>query len=85
MVAQAAVTPAAGDETAAKVSVAARDLQEYLRKISGATLPIVGDDQKPAGALILVGGSKLTAERKLKIPEGLTPGASGRRLRHRLS
>lgn len=73
VVAKSAVAPVAGDASAAKVSIAARDLQEYVRKMSGATLPIVGDDQKLSGALLLVGKSTLTAQRNLKIPDGLTP------------
>jgi len=72
VIAKSAVTPAADDAVAAKVSVAARDLQEYIRKMSGAVLPVVGDDQNPQGALILVGKSGLTAARKLAIPDGLT-------------
>ena len=73
VVAKSALAPEEKDAAAVKVSVAARDLQEYIRKISGATLPLVGDDQKPTGALILVGKSTLTEQRKLKIPDGLTP------------
>src|SRR6516225_3156655 len=40
-----------------KVAAAARDLQLYLQKISGAKLPIVSDDKDPGGAVILVGKS----------------------------
>ena len=36
----------------AKIAAAAHDLQEYVRKISGAELPIVGADANPTGALI---------------------------------
>jgi len=56
-----------------KVAAAARDLQAYLEKITGAQLPITGDEQAPAGTLILVGRSKLTAKYDAKIPAGLTP------------
>jgi len=56
----------------AKVAAAAHDLQVYLEKISGAKLPIVGDDATPAGALILVGRGKLTAKYDITIPSGLT-------------
>lgn len=53
---------------------AAAELQRYVRQISGANLPIVGDEQPPAGPLILVGPSRLTRQQpELKIPEGLTP------------
>jgi len=56
-----------------KVAVAARELQLYLEKISGARLPIVGDNGPlPAGKRILVGRSKLTAPYAEKIPSGLT-------------
>jgi hypothetical protein len=73
VVAKAALAPAKDDAAAQKVAVAAHDLQEYLQKISGAKLPIVGDDESPKGALLLVGRSKRTADAKLRIPEGLTP------------
>ena len=56
-----------------KVKVAADDLQLYLRKLSGATLPIVTDDQEVTGSLVLVGRSKLTDGMKLSLPSGLTP------------
>ena len=56
----------------AKVAAAAHDLQVYLEKMTGATLPIAGDDQPPAGMLILVGRSKLTAPYEKTIPSGLT-------------
>jgi len=56
-----------------KAKVAADDLQLYLRKVSGATLPIVTDDQDVTGPLVLVGRSKLTDGMKLSLPSGLTP------------
>jgi hypothetical protein len=56
-----------------KAAWAVRDLQVYLEKISGAKLPIVGDDAPAqAGARILVGRSKLTVKYEAKIPSGLT-------------
>lgn len=42
--------------------VPARDLRTYIRKISGARLPIVEEEHSPAGNLILVGHSRLTRE-----------------------
>src|SRR5437868_12106293 len=61
--------------TAAKPSenahAAALELQTYLKKISGAELPIQTDEAAPAGRLILVGPSRLTDG--VTIPEGLTP------------
>jgi hypothetical protein len=56
-----------------KVAAAARDLQLYLQKISGAKLPIVSDEKDPGGVVILVGKSALTQAFNAKIPAGLTP------------
>jgi hypothetical protein len=58
---------------ASKVAAAARDLQHHVARITGARLPIVGDDRDPGGVLILVGKSKLTRPWDAKIPAGLTP------------
>jgi hypothetical protein len=57
----------------AKTAAAARDLQVYVEKITGAKLPIVGDDRAPAGDAVLVGRSALTKALDAKIPSGLTP------------
>ena len=58
---------------AEKVAWAARDLQHYLEKISGAKLPIIADDQPiPPGPRILVGRSQLTGPYDATIPSGLT-------------
>ena len=40
----------------------AKELQEYLRRITGATLPITDDGRPPQGDLVLVGASRLTRE-----------------------
>lgn len=56
-----------------KIAAAAWDLQDYLAKITGAKLPIVGDDKEPAGPVVLVGKSALTASWNDRIPTGLTP------------
>jgi hypothetical protein len=56
-----------------KIAAAARDLQAYLRKMSGARLPIAGDEKDPGGTLILVGKSALTRPFDAKVPSGLTP------------
>jgi hypothetical protein len=55
-------------------AAAARELQDYLRKISdGAELAIVGDDQRVNGPRVLVGRSKAThAITGLDIPTGQT-------------
>ena len=58
---------------ATKIAGAARDLQVYVEKITGAKLPIVGDDALPAGTVIFVGHSALTKPFDAKIPSGLTP------------
>ena len=63
--------------TAAKPSenarIAAADLQKYLEQITGAKLPIATDENPPAGALILVGRSRLTDRIPgLEIPTGKT-------------
>lgn len=57
-----------------KIAAAACDLQTYIEKMSGAALPIIGDDQPvPKGNLILVGHSALTKALDTRIPSGLTP------------
>ncbi|MEK7858934.1 MAG: DUF4838 domain-containing protein [Elusimicrobiota bacterium] len=56
-----------------KIAAAARDLQAYIEKISGARLPIVSDETRPRGAVILVGRSALTRPLDGRIPSGLTP------------
>ena len=56
--------------------IAAKELQTYVEKISGAKLSIYSDaDPKaPEGRRVLVGRSRLTdAIPGLKIPEGITP------------
>jgi hypothetical protein len=73
VVAQAALEPAKDDAASQKISAAARDLQEYLHKISGATVALTGDGSTPVGTLILVGKSRLTDAMKIDIPSGLTP------------
>jgi hypothetical protein len=57
---------------ATKIAGAARDLQVYVEKITGAKLPIAGDDALPAGTVIFVGKSALTKPFDAKIPSGLT-------------
>ena len=52
---------------------AAHELQRYIEKISGATLPIVDDSNRPSGGLVLVGRSRLTEDiPDLRIPSGRT-------------
>ncbi len=73
-------TPACSIVIAEKPSegakIAARELQTYVEKISGAKLPVYSDaDQKAhEGRKILVGRSRLTdGIPGVKIPEGITP------------
>ena len=64
------VTAATPSENA---RAAALELQRYVRKMSGAELPIATDATPPSGPLILVGASRLTEPmRGLAIPSGLT-------------
>jgi len=60
----------------AKVAAAAADLREYVAKLSGAKLEIVGDENPPSGPLILVGRSRQTEKLKLTIPSGVTAQAN---------
>lgn len=55
---------------------AANELQQYVRKISGAELPIYLDSQKIMhhGPLVLVGRSQYTDALGVTIPDGVTPG-----------
>ncbi len=73
VIAQAAIAPAKDNPVAQKVAAAAHDLQEYIRKMSGATLPIVDDKSAASGNLILVGRSIASDRLKIVIPSGLTP------------
>jgi Domain of unknown function (DUF4838) len=61
------------EEPAAKVRAAAEDLRGYVEKISGAKVRIAGDDEAVAGAVVLVGRSKLTDAMGVEIAEGLSP------------
>jgi hypothetical protein len=71
--------PALGDDTANpttpadKAAMAARDLQVYVEKLSGAELTIIGDDEPaPDGAAILVGRSASATAYDADIPTGVT-------------
>lgn len=57
-----------------KVAWAAKDLRDYLEKISRVRLPVVADSAPiPSEVQILVGRSARTARFEEKIPRGLTP------------
>jgi hypothetical protein len=56
-----------------KIATAAHELQLYVQKITGAVLPIVGDDKPVLGSVILVGRSALTKAFDGRIPAGMTP------------
>jgi hypothetical protein len=62
------------DPVKQKIHTAAEELQTYVQKISGAKLPIVDDDQRPAGKLVLVGRSRLSDAMGVDVPGGLSPG-----------
>jgi hypothetical protein len=67
------VLDAAHVEALANEHAAALELQRYVRKMSGAELPIATDAQTPTGPLILVGASRFTEQMPgLPIPSGLT-------------
>ena len=51
---------------------AAEELQRFVKKISGAELPIAADNAEVKGPKILIGQSKLTDALSLKIPSGFT-------------
>ena len=72
IVAKPAVNPPANDSAAQKFA-AARDLQAYVRKMSGAELPIVGDDAKPPAPWVIVGRCAAADALGANVPSGLTP------------
>lgn len=47
---------------------AAEELQKFIEEISGARLPIVSDEGRPGGRLLLVGNSRITDRLKLSTP-----------------
>ncbi len=55
-----------------KVKTAAADLQQYLKKMSGAEIPLRTDADQLTGPLVLVGASKLTQPLPVSIPSGVT-------------
>ncbi len=60
-------------EPSENARLAAAELAKYVEAMSGAKLPIATDDAPPAGPLVLVGPSRLTAEIPgLEIPSGRT-------------
>lgn len=54
------------------VKLAVNDLQTYIRKMSGANLPIVNESAVPSGNVIFVGKSKPASSMGISIPSGLT-------------
>ncbi|MDO8472861.1 MAG: DUF4838 domain-containing protein, partial [Dehalococcoidia bacterium] len=56
-----------------KIMTAADELQAYVKKMSGAVLPIATDADPPQGPLALVGRSKLADAMGVHIPSGVTP------------
>ncbi|HET6249266.1 MAG TPA: DUF4838 domain-containing protein [Tepidisphaeraceae bacterium] len=70
---KAALQPAKNDAAAQKVAAAAHDFQDYVRKISGAQLPIVDESAHPEGIWVLIGKSPAADALHADIPAGLTP------------
>lgn len=56
----------------ARARTAAAELQAYLARMSGATLPLGTDAEAPPGPLVLIGASALTDALGVRIPAGLT-------------
>src|SRR5438876_1096640 len=68
---QPGATIVLAEKPAENASLAALELQRYVRKMSGAELPMATDSQPPSGPLILVGASRLTDKQAgLQIPSG---------------
>jgi len=67
---QPVATIVTAGEPSTNARVAAAELQQYVRKITGAELPIRTDADGPTGRLILVGPSRFTQE--AAIPAGMT-------------
>jgi len=57
-------------EPSDKVLTAARDLQNYIYEMSGATLPIRTDDGTWSGTLLLVGPSRYVEQLGIQVPSG---------------
>jgi hypothetical protein len=68
------VAKEAAEPVQRKIRTAAEELQTYVEKISGVKLPIVDDDQGPAGKLILVGRSRLGDAMGVDVPGVATKG-----------
>ena len=64
-------------EAPEKNRFAAEELQHFIKTMSGATLPILKDDQPELNAeknpLILIGKSRLTDKLKIELPNGFSP------------
>jgi len=63
----------AGIPKVQKIRLAAEELQRTIKKMTGATLPIVGDNENVSGNVVLIGESKKTAPLNLNVPKGVTP------------
>ena len=59
---QPSATIVISDSPSENAQAAARELQKYIEKISGAKLPIASDSTPLSGCMVLVGRSKLTDE-----------------------
>jgi hypothetical protein len=70
---QPAASIVVGAEASPQAREAAAALQQYLERISGASLPILGEQDRVDGARILVGHSGAVRELGIDIPSGHTP------------
>jgi hypothetical protein len=59
-------------EATPKVRAAAEELVTYVRRMSGAELPLRTDDEVIAGPRVLVGHSAAVTERGIDVPRGVT-------------
>ena len=70
-------TPRATIVTGADASDQARDaagqLQSFVKRISGATLPIISENRAVEGPRILVGRSQAITDLGINVPAGFTP------------
>ncbi len=67
-----AATIVIAEDVPPSVKLAAEELQEYIERMSGATLPVVNDTEPVEGARILVGNNRHTAAMELDVPSGFS-------------
>ncbi len=70
--AQPAASIVIAAEAPASVELAAEELREFIRRISGAELPVTTDAGTVTGPKILIGHSRLTDALNLEVPSGFS-------------